>query len=592
MGLGGASWASQADLVVVGPVVTMAASRPHARGLAVAGGKIVFVGDAASARKLLRSGGRLIALEREQTVIPGLVDAHNHMLDAGLMRQRCPLDMPARPGGACGEAKNKVRALEMIAKYSKEHPDLKWVIGSGWSGDWDWVNRDLGPSAAELDAVVADRPAVFYDDNGHSAWLNSLALKAAGITVCKPDPPRGMIECKDGKEDGPPYALPSGTLREAAMVRVEDVVPKPTQEEWLAGLLEAQTYLHSLGITMLQDANVNPRMVEIYHKAASTGQLTMKVVAAQITDPDKDAKSQAKELAQQRDSYSVGRFSASAAKVFVDGVLESKTAALLAPYLVGTDQSGILNWQPSAVLGELVTQLDRHGMQVHMHAIGDRAVREGLDALAAARSANGPSDNRHHMAHLQLVAPADLPRFRALGVIANVQPFWMFPDKWFEQNAEAVIGPERARQLYPLRSIVRTGARIAAGSDWFVSSPNPFLAIQVGMTRQDPEKPAGAPWIPAERVSRQVLLAAYTLGGAYLNHRESETGSLEVGKAADFVIVDRNPLTVPVREIGGIRVRNTFVDGEEVYAANPATGATSRSRPEEGRPQGEGRARR
>jgi predicted amidohydrolase YtcJ len=317
----------------------------------------------------------------------------------------------------------------------------------------------------------------------------------------------------------------------------------------------------------------------------------MKVVAAQITDPDtKDAKSQAKELAQQRDSYSVGRFSASAAKVFVDGVLESKTAALLAPY-VGTDQRGILNWQPSAVLGELVTQLDRHGLQVHMHAIGDRAVREGLDALAAARRANGPSDNRHHMAHLQLVAPADLPRFRALGVIANVQPFWMFPDKWIERNAAAVIGPERARQLYPLRSIVRTGARIAAGSDWFVSSPNPFLAIQVGMTRQDPDDPAGAPWIPAERVSRQVLLAAYTLGGAYLNHRENETGSLEVGKAADFVIVDRNPLTVPVREIGGIRVRNTFVDGEEVYAANPATGATSRSRPEEGRPQGEGRAR-
>src|SRR5262245_27756172 len=265
MGLGGASWASQADLVVVGPVVTMAASRPQARGLAVAGGKIVFVGDAASARKLLRSGGRLIALEPGQVVIPGLVDAHNHMLDAGLMRQRCPLDMPGRPGGACGEAKNKVRALEMIAAYSKAHPDLKWVIGSGWSGDWGWVNPQLGPSAAGLDAVVADRLAVFYDDNGHSAWLNSLALAAAGITACKPDPPRGRIECIDPKSEGGP---PSGTLREAAVDLVEAVVPKPTQEQWLAGLREAQTYLHSLGITMLQDANVNSSMVEAYSEAA------------------------------------------------------------------------------------------------------------------------------------------------------------------------------------------------------------------------------------------------------------------------------------------------------------------------------------
>jgi predicted amidohydrolase YtcJ len=582
MGLGGASWASEADLVVVGPVVTMAASRPHARGLAVAGGKIVFVGDAASARKLLRSGGRLIALEPGQVVIPGLVDAHNHMMDAGLMRQRCALDMP---GGACGGAKNKVDALKMIAKYSKEHPDLpgKWVIGSGWSGDWDWDNRQLGPSAAELDTVVADRPAVFYDDNGHSAWLNSLALKEAGITACEPVP-RGRIECKDEK--------PWGTLREAAQDRVEKVVPKPTKEQWLAGLLEAQTYLHSLGITMLQDANVNPGMVEAYSEAAKNRRLTMKVVAAQLADPGtgKTPEALADELAKQRNTYSVGRFSASAAKIFIDGILEPQTAALLAPYL-GGNESGILNWK-SEDLAKLVSRLDRHGMQVHMHAIGDRAVREALDAVAVARSANGPSDNRHHIAHVQLVAPADLPRFRALGVIANVQPFWMFPDKWIERNAAAVIGPERARQLYPLRSIVRTGARIAGGSDWFVSSPNPFLAIQVGMTRQDPAAPVGAPWIPAERVSRQVLLAAYTLGGAHLNHRENETGSLEVGKAADFVIVDRNPLTVPVREIGGTRVLNTFVDGEEVYAAKRATGATSRSRPEEGRPQGEGRVRR
>jgi predicted amidohydrolase YtcJ len=385
-------------------------------------------------------------------------------------------------------------------------------------------------------------------------------------------------------------------LREAAVDLVGKKLPETTLAEWLAGLRVAQTILHSHGITMLQDANVDPSMVNAYSEAARTGQLTMKVVAAQIADPSKGA-DQAEELARRRDEESTGRFSASTVKIFIDGVLESQTAALLEPY-VGTDDCGILNWATppssceagdSAVLHELVSRLDRHGMQVHMHAIGDRAVRAGLDALAAARSANGPSDNRHHIAHLQLVSPADLPRFRALGVIANVQPFWMFPDRWFEENAEELIGPERARQIYPLRSIVRAGARIAAGSDWFVSSPNPFCAIQVGTTRQSPEPgvcgitahepPVGAPWIPAERVSRKTLLAAYTTGGAYVNRREHETGSLEVGKAADFVIVDRNPLTVPVRRLGGTRVLKTFVDGEEVYAAGPAP---QQARPTEG----------
>jgi predicted amidohydrolase YtcJ len=357
---------------------------------------------------------------------------------------------------------------------------------------------------------------------------------------------------------------------------VEAVVPKPTREQLLAGLLEAQAYLHSLGITMVQDANVNSGMMDAYSEAAKEAAKNRRLMAAQATDPGQPA-SQADELARLRDRHSVGRFSAAAAKIFIDGVLEARTAALLAPYH-GGDERGILNWD-TAVLADLVARLDRHGMQIHMHAIGDRAVRSGLDALAAARSANGPADNRHHMAHLQLVAPADIPRFRALGVIPNVQPFWMFPDEWIAQSAVAVIGPVRARQLFPLRAIARTGVRMAAGSDWPVSSPNPFLAIQVGTTRQSPDPPVGPPWIPAERVSRRALLAAYTTGGAYGNRREHETGSLEVGKAADFVIVDRHPLTVPVRRLGGTRVLKTFVEGEEVYAAGPAP---QQARPTEG----------
>ena len=558
MGLCGTAWAaSQADLVVVGTVVTMATNRPQGQGLAVAGGKIAFVGNAASARKLLRPGGRLIVLEPGQAVLPGLVDAHVHMLDAGLLRKRCPLD----------EAKTQPRVFEMIEEcIAKLPPERPWLIGSGWAlSQFD----ERGPTAAELDKRVTDRPAVFYGQDGHSAWLNSLALAKANITTCKPEPPlkRGRIECTANDK-------PSGTLREEEAINlVEKVVQQPSEDEWLAGLREGQSILHSLGITMVQDASVSRRMLEIYHQAASSGQLTMKVVAAQATDPAEKPRtpSQAHELAGRRDRYSVGRLSASAAKIFMDGVLEARTAALLEPYDVDTDPDrGILNWEDPNVLAKLVSQLDRHGLQIHMHAIGDRAVRAGLDALEAARLANGPSDNRHHIAHLQLVAAADIPRFRALGVIANFQPFWMFPDEWITQRAEAVIGRARARRLYLFRSIARTGVRIAAGSDWPVSAPNPFCAIQVGMTRQSPDPPVGPAWIPGERVSRQVLLAAYTTGGAYVNRREHETGSLEVGKAADFIIVDRNPLTVPVRRISGTTVLRTFVDGEEVYSAAPA----------------------
>src|SRR5215475_2049883 len=391
-----------ADLVVVGTVVTMAAKPSAARGLAVTGGKIAFVGDAASARKRLRPGGRLIALEPGQVVIPGLIDAHVHMLEGGLMLQRCTLDGTGKNQcGQEGKARTKDRVLEIIAKYSEAHSKLPWIIGSGWSVTTEGFDPALGPTALMLDTAVADRPAVFYDADGHSAWLNSRALAAAGITACKPDPDRGRIECTDGKEDGPP----SGTLREAAVDLVEKVLPQTTDDEWLAGLREAQGFLHSLGITMVQDANVNPRMVKIYHEAARTGKLTMKVVAAQITDPGdlREPAFQAGELAKRRDQCSTGRFSASAAKVFVDGVLESRTAAVLAPY-VGGDESGILNWVPSAKLAGLVSSLGRLGMQVHMHAIGDRAVHEGLDALEAARLVNGPSDSRHHIAHLQLVA--------------------------------------------------------------------------------------------------------------------------------------------------------------------------------------------
>jgi predicted amidohydrolase YtcJ len=556
-----------ADLVVLGEIRTMADAAPRAEGFAVKGDQLVYVGAAAGAQRQLRPGGRLIRLAPGQLALPGLIDSHVHMFDAGIMGQRLELD----------ELKTKEALLAVIAAYAKAHPELTWVVGSGWASH---LFEGGAPKKADLDAVIADRPAVFYGQDGHSSWVNSAALRAAGITRQTPDPPGGRI-LRDAAGE------PSGTLvEEAAQDLVEARIPKPSREMALAGLRAAQQRLHSVGITMIQDANVDASTLGFYSDAARSGQLTMKVVAAQITNPNRPA-SQVDDLVRLRDQHTVGPLTAGTAKIFVDGVIEFRTAALNDPYEGSEQERGILRWEPGA-LAELAARLDRSGFQIHMHAIGDRAVGAAVKALAAVRAANGAGDNRHHVAHLELVDPADIPRFRELGVVANFQPFWMFADESITQSTIPVLGAARGSRLYPIRSFADSGVRLAAGSDWPVSTPDPFQAIQVGITRQSPTPPYGEPWIPAERVSLMTLLKAYTIGGAYVNHREEKTGSLVAGKAADFIILDRNLFNIEPHDIGKTRVLSTFVDGREVYKYRPGKVASpyspraprfSRSRP-------------
>jgi predicted amidohydrolase YtcJ len=353
-------------------------------------------------------------------------------------------------------------------------------------------------------------------------------------------------------------------LREAAVELLDPYIPPTTPEQYESGLKIAQPHLHGFGITLIQDANVSPRMLAAYHAAAVSGLLTMKVVAAQATRPRQPA-AQVEELIALREQFSHGRLTASTAKIFLDGVMEARTAALLQPY-EGSNSSGTLNW-PAAALAEIAIRLDAAGFQIHMHGIGDRAIREGLDALTAVRAANGASGLRHHIAHLQLVDPADIPRLAALGVFANFQPFWMFADASIQRSVAPLIGPERTARLYEIRSFEQAGTRIVAGSDWPVSSANPFLAIEVGMTRRDPKDPNAPVWNPAQRLSLDTLLRAYTIEGAAVNHREQDTGSLEAGKAADFIILDRDLFAIPPEDISETRVLATFVDGVQVHPA-------------------------
>ena len=267
-----------------------------------------------------------------------------------------------------------------------------------------------------------------------------------------------------------------------------------------------------------------------------------------------------------RSKYAGKRLRTNAVKIFSDGVLETRTAAVLEPYVGFPGDLGKPNLQPAA-FGPLATALDKEGFQIHVHAIGDRAIRMSLDALEAARTANGPRDARHHLAHIELIDPADIPRFRRLNVVANFQPLWANGDKYLTELTEPKLGAERSRWLYPIASVVASGAPFAFGSDWSVSSMNPLEGIEVAVTRRQISEGPGAAWIAEERIPLSEAIAAYTIRGAYVDFSEKETGSIEVGKAADLIVLDRNLFEIPPSQIHEAKVLLTLLEGKEVYRA-------------------------
>jgi predicted amidohydrolase YtcJ len=543
-----------ADLVLTGGAVyTVDAARRWARGVAVRGGRIVAVGGDDDLRGLVGPRTEVVDLGGRM-VLPGFQDAHVHPPPGGLEMLRCNLS----------DAHSLEEYRRIVATYAAEHPEAPWILGGGWSMD---LFPGGNPPKEELDALVPDRPAFLPSRDGHSAWVNSRALELAGITAETPDPPDGRIERG-------PDGEPMGTLHEGAMDLVAKLVPPPTLEDHLEGLRAAQAYLHSLGITAWQDAIVGGHYdtYDAYLRAASEGWLTARVVGALWWDRHR-GEEQIEELLDRRERGRVGRFRATTVKIMQDGVVENRTAGVLEPYLDAegrpTGNRGKSFVDPEA-LRAYVTRLDALGFQVHFHAIGERAVRECLDAVEAARRANGWNDLRHHIAHIQIVHPEDLPRFRALGVVANGQPLWAVNEPQMTELTIPFIGPERARWQYPFGSLVRSGAVLAFGSDWSVSSPDPLWGIHVAVNRLPaPGYPyaegADEPFLPEERIDLPTAIAAYTMGSAYVNHLDRETGSIEVGKLADLVVLDRDPFAHPASEIGEARVLLTLVEGERVF---------------------------
>ncbi|MFF7047334.1 amidohydrolase [Streptomyces griseorubiginosus] len=546
-----------ADLVLTGgPVHTVDPARSRATSVAVRDGRIVAVGHD-EVRELIGPRTEVVDL-KGKLLLPGFQDAHVHPQGAGLELGLCHLADTVDPA----------EYLRRIREYADRNPDVEWITGGGWSLE---AFPGGAPTAEALDAIVPDRPVFLPNRDHHGAWVNSRALERAGIDARTPDPADGRIE-RDA--DG----NPTGMLQEGAVHLVGRLVPDPTPEDQLAALLRAQAVLHSYGVTAWQDAIVGAyaNMTDpapSYLAALDQGLLTARVVGALWWDRERGA-DQIPELVARREELHRDRFRAGTVKVMQDGIAENHTAAMLTPYLTGcgcsSDNSGISFVEPGE-LKKYVTELDASGFQVHFHALGDRAVREALDAVESARTANGWRDTRHHLAHLQVVHPHDIPRFRALGASANLQMLWAAHEPQMDELTLPFLGEERGARQYPFGDLLRAGATLAAGSDWPVSSPDPLQALHVAVNRVTPGAPEGTPeFLPGQRLDLGTAIAAYTAGSAHVNHLDDITGSITVGKSADLVVLDRDPFTAPSEEIAATRVLETFVEGRRVHTADDA----------------------
>jgi hypothetical protein len=536
-----------ADLLLRGGAVyTVDAARSWATAVAVKGGRIIYVGSDSVPGGILGSGTEVVDLGGRM-VLPGFQDGHVHLLAGGVELGECTLFTLESARGIS----------DSIKACAAARPKAPWVRGAGWELT---VFPDANPSSAFLDHLVRDRPAIFHAADGHSAWANSKALELAGITRATPDPPYGRIE-RD-----PRTGEPSGTLRESAIDLVSRLLPERTDAELSAGLERAQRLANEAGITSVLEASAPESFLRAYVAADLAKRLTVRITAAVDAEPDSTGiDGLVLQLRDWRELYSTPRVRLLAAKLYQDGVIESGTAALLAPYLGrGGDAGKPIYSQPR--LDTLTAALDLENWQVHVHAIGDRAIRMTLDAFAHAMKENGVRDSRHTITHLQLIDPADLPRFRSLGVVANFEPFWANGDEYLTRLAEPALGQSRSRWLYPIRSAVKAGAVVSGGSDWSVSSLAPLDGIQVAITRRIPSAGrAATPWVPEEVVDLSAAIAMYTINTAYQNHQERETGSIEVGKLADLVILEKNLFEVAPGEIHAVRVMRTILQGKTVF---------------------------
>jgi predicted amidohydrolase YtcJ len=552
-GFAAAAAPTPADLVLVhGKIHTEDASRSVVQALAVRGNSIVAVGTDQAIGALVGPNTHRVDLGG-RVVLPGIIDAHTHPAESAQDLGKCSLD-----DKALAPSDIKSRVASCLREQPADRSQWFEVVMVNPSG--------LTLTLADLDSMLPDRPMLLSGSDGHTVWANSPALKLAHIAAATKDPAGGRIEHD-------PAGNPTGTLRDSAAEIASGAKPAANIDQEAAQLDKALDSMRAIGITSVQDAAVDDHTMQIYKHLYDAHRLNMRVRGSyHLKNLREPATALIDGASKFRAKWAIDPdfLRADAVKIFADGVIEypSQTAALLQPYL---DAQGhpTKNRGPSyftqSNLNQIVTAADAAGLTVHIHAIGDRAVRSALDAFADARRHNGALDNRGQIAHLELIDPADFSRFKELGVIANFQLLWAQRDDYVENATVKYLGPERSRYLYPARSLRDAGARIAGGSDWGVSSFNAFIAMEHAITRAEGR---GHPvLLPEQSLALQDMVDAYTINAAFALRQDRTTGSLEAGKRADFIVLDRDIFSLDPYELHDTRVTATYLDGREVYAA-------------------------
>src|SRR5947209_5035416 len=499
-----------ADTIILNArIYTVNPQQPSAEALAISGEKILAVGTKNEIEKYRGSSTRIIDAQGH-LVLPGFVDCHIHFMDGSMGLTRVDLN----------DAKTVAEIQKRVKEYAESHLQEPWITGMGWT------YPTFGPSALPdkkiLDDVVPTRPVYLVAFDGHSSWANSKALQMAGITRETPDPPNGKI-VRDEKGEA------TGALKESAGDLVARVMPKPTREERLAALRLGIHEANKFGLTRVHSAGQDFEWLDLYDELRRNGQLTLRFYIAYFLDPPELTPDAIEKIEQARRTYHDDWISGGVVKTMLDGVVEAHTAAMLAPYSDDPSQTGKLFWDPTKYT-QAIAELDRRGLQIFTHAIGDKAVRLALDAYQNATETNHTNDARPRIEHIETISAQDVPRFGKQGVIASFQPLHAYPDDDTLNIWARNVGPERAQRAWVWHSIETTGGRLAFGSDWPVVTLNPWPGVQNALTRQttDGNPPGG--FVPSERISLEDTITAYTLGAAFAGRREKTEGSLEPGK--------------------------------------------------------------
>jgi len=545
-----------ADVVLIhARIYTVNVRQPWAEALAIRDGKILAVGTDSEIDHYRGASTKVIE-GKGQLVLPGFTDCHVHFLDGSFSLQQVNVE----------DAKTVEEVQARIKAYAVAHPNDPWVLGRGWS--YPIFPPSGMPDRKQLDAVVPDRPAYIEGYDGHTWWANTKALAAAHINKDTADPTGGTI-VRD-----PATGEPTGAIKEdAADALVRRAIPVPSREAKLMALRAGLKHANELGITrvhVMGGVNVGAGDVadaELLEELRRHNELTVRFYLAYRFDPPEVTAHQLDEIEQARARYHDEWIASGGVKFFLDGVIETHTAAMLTPYSNAPSLSGSLLWDPEKYK-TFVAELDRRGIQIFTHAIGDRAIRLALDAYENAATKNGTRDARHRVEHIEDASAADIPRFGKLGVIASMQPLHAYPDDDTLKSWLPAVGPERAMRAWAWHSIQAAGGVLAFGSDWPVVTLSPWPGLQNAVTRETAKGEPKGGWIPSERISLADAIKGYTLNAAFAGHREKTEGSLEPGKVADLIVVSQNVFQVDPHELGKTKVTLTMVGGRVVHKSD------------------------